>query len=221
MSTRQSAEEIRRAIANIEDDITAREKQIARRERSQERATAKGDHHKAREIGLVIADDREVLEACRENLSRHKAALEEQVALDRAAYLEAAEARRIEVEAFCERMQSRYDNGEMADRFGAIDPDIATLRIAPNGASYVYVQMVVEIIHNPGKDWERSETQRFDVTVNLPEPKAMQLFMGRDRSEVNWPAYGTVDQDTARCFGQMLRVAACVGEWADTLLPVG
>lgn len=216
MTTRQSAQEIREAIRGIESDITDREKRLARRAKALARAE---DPAKVRKIEAEIADETEVLDAARENLIRHKAVLEEVETEARAAYQKRAEERRVEVEAFCERMQSRYDNGEMADRFGKIDPDIATLEIVPNGSSYVYVRMVVESIRDAGKEWERRETHRYDITVSLPEPKAMQSWYSHDRAEVNWPAYGTVDQDIARCFGQMLRVAACVGEWADTLLP--
>lgn len=218
--SRQSSYEIGKAIEGIEEDIRDREKRITRRQRAHDRALDGGDIEKAKRISAEIADETEVLEAARENLLRHRAAKEERQAEERAAYLEAAEKRATEVEAFCERMLTRYESGEMADRFGKIDPDIQNLTIRPNGASYVYVGMVVESIYAPGKEWERRETNRYEITVNLPEPKAMaSAWSQRDRSEVNWPAYGTVDQDIARCFGQLLRVAANVGEWADTLLP--
>jgi hypothetical protein len=232
--SRQSSYEIKRAIEGIESDIREREKRIGRRERSLDRAgdaindaiaaedqaaQAKAEA-KAKAIKVEIAEEQVVLDACRENLVRHKAAYETRVTEERAAYLEAAEARRVEVSNFAERMLSRYHNGEMADRFGKIEPDIQNLTIMERGASYLEVGVVVETIKHPYESYESRETRTYSVTVNLPEPKAMQSeWARRDRAEINWPAYGTVDQDITRCFGQMLRVAACIGEWADTLLP--
>lgn len=220
MSTRQSAQEIREAIRGIESDITDREKRITRRQRSRDRATENGDHAKAARIAAEIADETNVLEAARTNLVRHRAVLEEIEAEARAAYAKRAEERRVEVSNFAERMLSRYHNGEMADRFGKIEPDIQNLTITPNGSSYIEVGMVIDRIISPGKEWERREAQRFSTTVNLRDPKVMRSWLSDERgSEVNWPAYGSQDPDTTRCFGQILRVAASVAEWADSVLP--
>lgn len=217
MTTRQSAQEIREAIRGIESDITDREKRLARRAKALARAE---DPAKVRKIEAEIADETEVLEAARENLVRHKAVLEEVETEARAAYQKRAEERRVEVSNFAERMLSRYHNGEMADRFGKIEPDIQNLTIEERGASYIEVGMVVEQIISPGKEWERRETHRFHTTVNLREPKAMRSWLSDERgSEVNWPAFGSQDPDITRCFGQILRVAASVAEWADTVLP--
>lgn len=219
MTTRQSAQEIREAIRGIESDIKDREKRIGRKETARNRASFSEDTAKVARLDAEIADETSVLNAARENLVRHKAVLEEVETQARADYAKRAEERRVEVQAFAERMLDLYHEGRMGDRFGKIAPDIQNLTIRPNGASYIEVGMEVERIIAPGKEWERRETNRFYTTVNLREPKLMRSWLSADRgSEVNWPAFGSQDPDITRCFGQVLRVAAVVAEVADESL---
>lgn len=221
-TSRQSSREIAEAIRAIESDITDREKRISRRESARTRATNNGDHAKAARIGAEIADEQTVLDAARENLIAHKAVKEEVQAEERAAYEAAREARQVKVEQFASDMLAEYQAGALEDRFGKIDADIQNLTIRANGASYVEVGMVVTRIVGamPKHDYPgREETRHYQATVYLPEPKEMAgAFSHRNRSEVNWAAYGSTDLDETACFGQILRIASAIGAWADRML---